>query len=121
MKKRLLSILLCLVMVVGLLPVSALADEAESTDFPHKYQTLNNQTAEKVSHPNVAPNSNNQFPRRADGVVNYAGNGKLDTDVLSPDALGDRGESYSWSALGYLSVLGSICQTCGAPLTEPQK
>ena len=101
MKKRLLSILLCLVMVVGLLPVSALADEAESTDFPHKYQTLNNQTAEKVSHPNVAPNSNNQFPRRADGVVNYAGNGKLDTDVLSPDALGDRGESYSWSALGY--------------------
>ena len=101
MKKRLLSILLCLVMVVGLLPVSALADEAESTDFPHKYQTLNNQTAEKVSHPNVAPNSNNQFPRRADGVVNYAGNGTLDTNVLSPDALGDRGESYSWSALGY--------------------
>ena len=101
MKKRLLSILLCLVMVVGLLPVSALADEAESADFPHKYQTLNNQTAEKVSHPNVAPNSNNQFPRRADGVVNYALDGKLDTDVLSPDAPGDRGESYSWSALGY--------------------
>ena len=101
MKKRLLSILLCLVMVVGLLPVSALADEAESADFPYKYQTLNNQTAEKVSHPNVAPNSNNQFPRRADGVVNYAGNGKLDTNVLSPDAVGDRGESYSWSALGY--------------------
>ena len=101
MKKRLLSILLCLVMVVGLLPVSALADEAESADFPHKYQTLNNQTAEKVSHPNVAPNSNNQFPRRADGVVNYALDGKLDTNVLSPDALGDRGESYSWSALGY--------------------
>ena len=101
MKKRLLSILLCLVMVVGLLPVSALADEAESAGFPYKYQTLNNQTAEKVSHPNVAPNSNNQFPRRADGVVNYAGNGKLDTNVLSPDAVGDRGESYSWSALGY--------------------
>lgn len=39
MKKRLLSILLCLVMVVGLLPVSALADEAESADFPYKYQT----------------------------------------------------------------------------------
>ena len=88
-------------MVVGLLPVSALADEAESAGFPYKYQTLNNQTAEKVSHPNVAPNSNNQFPRRADGVVNYAGNGTLDTNVLSPDALGDRGESYSWSALGY--------------------
>ena len=101
MKKRLLSILLCLVMVVGLLPVSALADEAESTDFPYKYRTLNSQMAEKVSHPNVAPNSNNQFPRRADGVVNYAGNGTLDTNVLSPDAPGDRGESYSWSALGY--------------------
>ena len=101
MKKRLLSILLCLVMVVGLLPVSALAEDAESTDFPYKYRTLNSQMAEKVSHPNVAPNSNNQFPRRADGVVNYAGNGTLDTNVLSPDAPGDRGESYSWSALGY--------------------
>ena len=102
MKKRLLSILLCLVMVVGLLPASALAKEAEPANlFPYQYQGENGDMAEKVSHPLVAPNSKYEGSRRNDGLVDYAGNGVLSADIGSADDSGCRGQSYSWSAIGY--------------------
>ena len=102
MKKRLLSILLCLVMVVGLLPASALAKEAEPANlFPYQYQGKNGDMAEKVSHPLVAPNSKYEGSRRNDGLVDYAGNGVLSADIGSADDSGCRGQSYSWSAIGY--------------------
>lgn len=58
MKKRVLSVLLCLAMAVGMLPTMALAGESDTeTVFPYTYATENDETAEKVSHPQVAPNS----------------------------------------------------------------
>ena len=101
MKKRLLSILLCLTMVTGLLPTAFAAEKDTETVFPYTYNTNNQQTAEKVSHPQVEPNSAKKDHRNPDGVVNYAGNGLLNTNVGTAEAPGCRGESYSWSALGY--------------------
>ena len=102
MKKRVLSVLLCLAMAVGMLPTMALAGESDTeTVFPYTYATKNGKTAEKVSHPYVAPNRNRMADKRADGVVNYAGKGMLDFDVLDENAAGDRGQSYAWAALGY--------------------
>lgn len=101
MKKRLLSILLCLTMVTGLLPTAFAAEKDTETVFPYTYNTNNQQTAEKVSHPQVEPNAKGKPQRTNDGIVNYIGDGKLDTNVGTADAPGCRGESYSWSALGY--------------------
>ena len=102
MKKRLLSILLCLVMVVGLLPASALAKEAEPANlFPYQYQGKNGDMAEKVSHPLVAPNSKYEGSRRNDGLVDYDGDGVLSANIGNADDSGCRGQSYSWSAMAY--------------------
>ena len=102
MKKRLLSILLCLVMVVGLLPVSALAKEAEPANlFPYQYQGENGDMAEKVSHRLVAPNSKYEGSRRNDGLVDYDGDGVLSANIGNADDSGCRGQSYSWSAMAY--------------------
>lgn len=102
MKKRILSILLCLVMVVGLLPVSALADEAEPASlFPYQYRGQNGQMADKISHPQVAPNASTGSRRTNDGLVDYSGNGVLSENIGSEDDSGCRGQSYSWSAMAY--------------------
>lgn len=39
MKKRLLSILLCLTMVTGLLPTAFAAEKDTETEFPYTYNT----------------------------------------------------------------------------------
>lgn len=41
MKKRLLSILLCLTMVTGLLPTAFAAEKDTETEFPYTYNTKN--------------------------------------------------------------------------------
>ena len=102
MKKRILSILLCLAMVVGLFPSMAFAAEGDSaTAFPYTYSAKNNRTAEKISHSQVEPNAKGKSQRTNDGIVNYIGDGQLDTQVDTANAPGCRGESYSWSALGH--------------------
>ena len=102
MKKRILSILLCLAMVVGLFPSMAFAAEGDTaTAFPYTYSAENDRTAEKISHPQVEPNAKGKPERTNDGIVNYIGGGKLDTEVGTANAPGCRGESYSWSALGH--------------------
>lgn len=40
MKKRLLSILLCLTMVTGLLPTAFAAEKDTETEFPYTYNTI---------------------------------------------------------------------------------
>lgn len=101
MKKRLLSILLCLTMVTGLLPTAFAAEKDTETEFPYTYNTKNDQTAEKVSHPQVAPNSKYEGSRRYDGVVDYIGNGQIAANGGYGDDSGCRGQSYSWSAMAY--------------------
>ena len=102
MKKRVLSVLLCLAMAVGMLPTMALAGESDTeTVFPYTYATENDETAEKVSHPQVAPNSKYEGNRRNDGVVDYIGNGQIAANGGYGDDSGCRGQSYSWSAMAY--------------------
>ena len=69
--------------------------------FPYTYNTKNDQTAEKVSHPQVAPNSKDEGSRRNDGIVDYIGNGQIANNVGYGDDSGCRGQSYSWSAMAY--------------------
>ena len=83
MKKRLLSILLCLVMVVGLLPVSALAavvrDDNGNISYEPTQQGIHSNggyTIDKVSHPTL-------------------GAGEVDAILSGKDQ--DRSNSYSWS------------------------
>ena len=102
MKKRVLSVLLCLAMAVGMLPTMALAGESDTeTVFPYTYATENDETAEKVSHPQVAPNSKYEGSRRNDGIVDYIGNGMIAANGGYGDDSGCRGQSYSWSAMAY--------------------
>ena len=102
MKKRVLSVLLCLAMAVGMLPTMALAGESDTeTVFPYTYATENDETAEKVSHPQVAPNSKYEGSRRNDGIVDYIGNGQIAANGGYCDDSGCRGQSYSWSAMAY--------------------
>lgn len=109
MKKRVLSILLCLTLMMGLLPTAALAADGESTTaYSYQYATENGGTAVKVSHPSVSPNANGTDVRFNDGVVDYVGNGVITGDIGSDSDSGARGESYSWSALGY----GDWVYTC---------
>ena len=106
MKKRIMSILLCLVMTMGLIPTAALA--ADNDEFPYQYKADNGETITKISHPLVAPNANGTDKRTNDGVVDYAGNGKITAPIGSDADPGARGESYSWSALAH----GDWVYTC---------
>ena len=102
MKKRVLSVLLCLAMAVGMLPTMAFAGESDTkTEFPYTYATKNAETAEKVSHPKVAPNSKDKGSRRNDGIVDYIDNGQIAANGGYGDDSGCRGQSYSWSAMAY--------------------
>ncbi len=102
MNKRILCILLAMIMVVGLLPAAAFAAEgSDAALFPYRYDARNGETAVKLSHPQVAPNASTGSRRTNDGLVDYAGNGVLSADIGSADDSGCRGQSYSWSAIGY--------------------
>lgn len=102
MNKRILCILLAMIMVVGLLPAAAFAAEgSDAARFPYRYDARNGETAVKLSHPQVAPNASTGSRRTNDGLVDYAGNGVLSADIGSADDSGCRGQSYSWSAIGY--------------------
>ena len=107
MKRRILSVLLCAALLVGLLPAAAFAADTGDT-FQYQYTGENGDTATKISHPAVAPNANGTDARTNDGVVDYVGNGVLSDEIGSDSTSGARGESYSWSALGH----GDWVYTC---------
>ena len=100
MKRRILSVLLCAALLVGLLPAAAFAADTGDT-FQYQYAAENGDTATKISHPAVAPNANGTDARTNDGVVDYVGNGVISDEIGSDSTSGARGESYSWSALGH--------------------
>ncbi len=107
MKRRVLSVLLCAALLVGLLPAAAFAADTGDT-FQYQFVAENGDTATKISHPAVAPNANGTDVRTNDGVVDYVGNGVLSDEIGSDSTSGARGESYSWSALGH----GDWVYTC---------
>lgn len=80
MNKRLISMLLALVMVLSLVPgAAAVSYESESGRF------------EKISHPDKDLST-------VDGIVDYVGVGAVSA---LDQGQGDRGQNYSWSAVGY--------------------
>ena len=100
MKKRILSIVLVLVMLVGILPTAAFAANESDSVFKYTYEAGNGATASKLSHPQVAPNTG-FGSKYNDGVIDYVGDSLFSDEVSSDGESGARGLSYSWSALGY--------------------
>ncbi|NLY09294.1 MAG: S-layer homology domain-containing protein [Tissierellia bacterium] len=103
MKKRLLPLLLAIILVFGAIPITSIA---ESSNFPITYETSSGSFKfEKISHPYVSPNAPLQDLRNHDGVVDYVGNGIIGVGengfVGTDSKSGDRGQSYSWSAIAH--------------------
>ena len=97
MKTRTFAGLLAGVMlaVTALIPMTALAAEPENGKIT--YNAGEGYTFEKISHPTKGTMS-------ADGIVDYIGDGKVEVITDTNDSnynAGDRGQSYSWSAIAY--------------------
>ena len=99
MKRRtskLVCILVCCALLIGMLPSLALAANESKELNPQISYTGGGLTFEKVSHVNTPL-------EQADGVVDYAGNGSI--AVHDPngatDLVGDRGQSYSYAAAAH--------------------
>lgn len=97
MKTRTFAGLLAGVMlaVTALTPMTALAAEPENGKIT--YNAGEGYTFEKISHPTKGTMS-------ADGIVDYIGDGKAEVITDTNDSnynAGDRGQSYSWSAIAY--------------------
>ena len=97
MKTRTIAGLLAGVMlaVTALTPMTALAAEPENGKIT--YNAGEGYTFEKISHPTKGTMS-------ADGIVDYIGDGKVEVITDTNDSnynAGDRGQSYSWSAIAY--------------------
>lgn len=97
MKTRAFAGLLAGVMlaVTALTPMTALAAEPENGKIT--YNAGEGYTFEKISHPTKGTMS-------ADGIVDYIGDGKVEVITDTNDSnynAGDRGQSYSWSAIAY--------------------
>ncbi len=93
---KIVSLLICCVMVLGISPVTAFADEGYTELDPMFTYTGAGITFEKISHANTGL-------AQPDGVVDYAGDGAI--AVHDPNAEtdleGDRGQSYSYAAAAY--------------------
>lgn len=102
MYKKKLAALMAAVMVMS--SVSVPNVNAASLDEGSKITYVSQSTAsdgtdeeyvfEKLSHPD-------QGTQTPDGIVDYIGNGEVAVPGEYEDAEGDRGQSYSWSALAY--------------------
>lgn len=92
MKKRLFSILLCFTLLLGS-TASALSVNASQIDSVTYASEDGKYLATKLSHAD-------KDVKTADGIVDYTGNGTV-TDQISENGVGDRAQSYSWSAIGY--------------------
>ena len=89
------AIVACAMTFAGI-PASAMADESTELKPQYTYNSQNGMTFEKVSHAD-------QGLSRADGVVDYGGNGTIKEYVAgqSKTGNGDRGQSYSYAATSY--------------------
>lgn len=102
MYKKKLAVLMAAVMVMS--SVSLPNVNAASLDEGSKITYVSQSTSsdgtdeeyifEKLSHPD-------QGTQTPDGIVDYIGNGEVAVPGEYEDAEGDRGQSYSWSALAY--------------------
>lgn len=115
MKTRTFAGLLAGVMlaVTALTPMTALAAEPENGKIT--YNAGEGYTFEKISHPTKGTMS-------ADGIVDYIGDGKVEVITDTNDSnynAGDRGQSYSWSAIAYGDWLyvGTCYAAMGSTLT----
>ena len=92
MKKRVFPIILCfsLLMTSAVSMFSANAAEKSGATFTSEDGSYK---ATKLSHADKGV-------KTADGIVDYAGNGTI-TDQIGENGVGDRAQSYSWSAIGY--------------------
>ena len=95
--RKLLTLLLIAAMVMSL-AVPAFADNTAYTAYsetPYTYDA-GDYTFGKISHADKAPGT-------ADGIVDYTGDGTVAVTgtVEGADGQGDRGQSYSWSAMAY--------------------
>ena len=84
--RRITSTLLVLVMLLGLFPVASFAAvtyDGDTYGF----------SATKITHPEKDVGRGN-----VDGIVDYLGNGSI---TAKDQGQGDRGQSYSWAAIGY--------------------
>ncbi len=110
--RKLLTLLLVAAMVMSLM-VPALAVDTAYSATPYTYDA-GDYTFGKISHPNSAPG-------QADGLVDYTGNGTVavtgSTDAAAGQ--GDRGQSYSWSAMAYgdYVYVGTCYAAMGQTLT----
>lgn len=103
--QRFLSMLLTAVLAFSSMPATAFAaDAGQSTERIYPY-TYTSQTpgydAVKVSHPDVAPNYKRAPDRTNDGILDYIGEGRLTDDIGTRADSGDRGQNYTWAAIGY--------------------
>lgn len=83
--KRFLSMILCSVAVYFGVGTAAAQNAAGAV-----YSSDSGYTALKITHPDSGA---------ADGIVDYTGSGTLGVNL--PDGAGDRGQNYTWGAVGY--------------------
>lgn len=109
MKKRLISSVLCVALLLTAALSSGTVFAAES-DQNRTYYTSEDgtYTAAKISHPENGI-------KAPDGIVNYIGNGTV-TDSSGEADNGDRAQSYSWSAVGYGDYI--YIGTCANAMTN---
>lgn len=96
MPRRILAALLMLTMLAALMPAAAFAAERGTYHtVPYSYETQGYQF-DKISHPNNPLST-------PDGLIDYVGNGAgaVTGTAEGANGQGDRGESYSWSAIAY--------------------
>lgn len=91
MKKRIMPIALSVLMIFASV-ASAVSVNAETSGTVY-YSDYDSYKAEKITH-------SEKGVKTADGIVDYTGNGTV-TDQITADGVGDRAQSYSWSAVGY--------------------
>ena len=120
LRKKLGCLLATALMVTTTVPVAAFASTPlQATDALSALTTYESSdgdyTFEKISHPD-------QGTKTADGIVDYLGNGEVAVPDGSDTNEGDRGQSYSWSAVSYGDYLyvGTCYSAMGNTLTLMQ-
>ena len=110
--KKLATIFLAVAMIFSI-AVPAFAANDSYSDTTYGYRT-NEYEFGKISHPNNATST-------PDGLVDYMGNGNVAVSgsVAGADEQGDRGQSYSWSAMAYgdYVYVGTCYAAMGQTLT----
>ncbi len=107
MKKRIIPFVLCFSMLITSVASAISVNGAEITAATYVSDD-GSYYAEKVSHQNKGVKS-------PDGIVDYAGNSVV-SDQIGESGVGDRAQSYSWSALGYGDYM--YIGTCANAMTQ---